>query len=97
MKRRCDSPKCRAYKFYGARGISLLALYREHFPSKSPYLLYSQMITDAGFRRFAHSQAELKAAQARAGRAGGRDMAESSTGGNGFRADGSPRGSGPLL
>jgi len=39
-------------------------VYREHFPLKSPYLLYSQMITDAGFRRFAHSQAELKAAQA---------------------------------
>ncbi len=48
---------------YGAKADSLLALYRGHFPTKSPYLLYSQMITDAGFRRFAHSQAELKAAQ----------------------------------
>jgi para-nitrobenzyl esterase len=49
---------------YGATADSLLALYRGHFPAKSPYLLYSQMITDAGFRRFAHAQAELKAAQA---------------------------------
>jgi para-nitrobenzyl esterase len=49
---------------YGAKGDSLLAMYREHFPIKSPYLLYSQMVTDAGFRRFAHLQAELKAAQA---------------------------------
>ena len=51
---------------YGAKAESLLALYRVHFPDKSPYLLHSQIITDAGFRRFAYAQAERKAAQARA-------------------------------
>jgi para-nitrobenzyl esterase len=51
---------------YGTKAESLLALYRTHFPAKSPYLLYSQIITDAGFRRFAHAQAERKAAQERA-------------------------------
>jgi para-nitrobenzyl esterase len=40
--------------------------YREHFPTKSPYLLYAQIITDAGFRRFAHAQAEAKATSQRA-------------------------------
>ena len=48
---------------YGDRAADLLALYRAHFPAKSPYLLYSQIITDAGFRRLANIQAELKAAQ----------------------------------
>jgi para-nitrobenzyl esterase len=51
---------------YGARADSLLALYRDHFPTKTPYLLQAQIITDAGFRRFAHAQAELKAAQMQA-------------------------------
>jgi para-nitrobenzyl esterase len=51
---------------YGTRADRLLNLYRQHFPSKSPYLLHAQMITDAGFRRFANSQAERKADQARA-------------------------------
>jgi para-nitrobenzyl esterase len=40
------------------RSADLLALYRTHFPTKSPYLLYSQMVTDSGFRRFAHAQME---------------------------------------
>jgi para-nitrobenzyl esterase len=48
---------------YGAKASLLEKTYREHFPSKSPYLLYSQIITDAGFRRFAHAQAEAKAAR----------------------------------
>jgi para-nitrobenzyl esterase len=47
---------------YGARASLLLRAYREHFPRKSPYLLHAQLITDAGFRRFAHAQAEAKAA-----------------------------------
>ena len=51
-------------KSYGAGADRMLALYRGHFPSKSPYLLHAQMITDAGFRRFANAQAERKAAQA---------------------------------
>ena len=48
---------------YGAKASALLKVYREYFPIKSPYLLYSQIITDAGFRRFAHAQAEAKAAR----------------------------------
>ena len=51
---------------YGTNADRLLALYREHFPSNSPYLLHTQMITDATFRRFANCQAERKADQARA-------------------------------
>jgi para-nitrobenzyl esterase len=46
---------------YGAKADALLALYREHFPTKSPYLLHAQIVTDSGFRRFAHAQAECKA------------------------------------
>jgi para-nitrobenzyl esterase len=48
---------------YGAKAALLETTYREHFPTKSPYLLYAQIITDAGFRRFAHAQAEAKAAR----------------------------------
>jgi para-nitrobenzyl esterase len=51
---------------YGAKAESLQRTYREHFPTKPPYLLYAQIITDAGFRRFAHAQAEAKAARQRA-------------------------------
>ena len=46
---------------YGAKAGALLALYRQFFPTKSPYLLYAQIVTDTGFRRFAHAQAERKA------------------------------------
>jgi para-nitrobenzyl esterase len=46
---------------YGVKADAMLALYREHFPTKSPYLLYSQIVTDSGFRRFAHAQSERKA------------------------------------
>ena len=48
---------------YGVHASALLKGYRDHFPVKAPYLLYSQIITDAGFRRFAHAQAESKAAR----------------------------------
>jgi para-nitrobenzyl esterase len=48
---------------YGAKAACLAVTYREHFPAKSPYLLYAQIISDAGFRRFAHAQAEAKAAR----------------------------------
>jgi para-nitrobenzyl esterase len=48
---------------YGAHAATLKRAYREHFPTKSPYLLYAQIITDAGFRRFAHAHAESKAAR----------------------------------
>jgi para-nitrobenzyl esterase len=46
---------------YGARAAALAVAYRGLFPAKPPYLRYSQIITDAGFRRFAHAQAEAKA------------------------------------
>jgi para-nitrobenzyl esterase len=52
---------------YGAEGATLQEAYREHFPDKSPYLLHAQIVTDAGFRRFAHAQAESKAARRGAG------------------------------
>jgi para-nitrobenzyl esterase len=51
---------------YGAQSTLLEKAYREHFPGKPPYLLYAQIVTDAGFRRFAHAQAEAKAARERA-------------------------------
>jgi para-nitrobenzyl esterase len=41
-------------------------LYRARWPGKTPFLLQSQIVTDNGFRRFAHHQAERKAAQQRA-------------------------------
>ncbi|HEY2780031.1 MAG TPA: carboxylesterase family protein [Steroidobacteraceae bacterium] len=48
---------------YGAKAAMLKKQYREHFPIKSPYLLHAQMITDSGFRRYAHAQSEAKAAR----------------------------------
>jgi para-nitrobenzyl esterase len=48
---------------YGGKATLLEKTYREHFPTKSPYLLYAHIITDSGFRRFAHAQAEAKAAR----------------------------------
>jgi para-nitrobenzyl esterase len=51
---------------YGAKAALLAKTYRAHFPTKSPYLLHAQLITDAGFRRFAHAQAEAKAVRQRA-------------------------------
>ncbi len=51
---------------FGSKADGLIELYRDLFPAKSPFLLYSQIITDAGFRRFANAQAERKAEQRRA-------------------------------
>jgi para-nitrobenzyl esterase len=51
---------------FGDAARSLTALYRESFPEKSPYLLHAQMMTDSGFRRFAYTQAEAKAARGQA-------------------------------
>jgi para-nitrobenzyl esterase len=50
-------------KRYKDRGSEILALYRKYYPEKSPYLIQAMMLTDAGFRRSAIKQAELKAAQ----------------------------------
>ena len=51
---------------YGKIGPEMLHLYRRRWPEKTPYLLQAQIVTDAGFRRFAYAQAELKAGQGRA-------------------------------
>jgi para-nitrobenzyl esterase len=48
---------------YGEPATRVLELYRGHFPMKSPYLLHAHIITDAGFRRLSHEQAEQKARQ----------------------------------
>ncbi len=50
---------------FGARGAQILALYRRRYPSKSPYLVQAEILTDSGFRRAAIQQAERKAAQGR--------------------------------
>ena len=50
-------------KRYRTQGGEILAMYRKYYPEKSPYLIQAMMLTDAGFRRSAIKQAELKAAQ----------------------------------
>ena len=50
-------------KRYKDRGGEILAMYRKYYPEKSPYLIQAMIFTDAGFRRSAIRQAELKAAQ----------------------------------
>jgi para-nitrobenzyl esterase len=50
-------------KRYGANGAGILPMYRKYYPEKSPFLVQAQIFTDAGFRRSAFKQAELKAAQ----------------------------------
>jgi len=52
-------------KRFKDKGTEILALYRKYYPEKSPYLIQAMMLTDAGFRRSAIKQAELKAAQAK--------------------------------
>ncbi len=47
---------------YGDQALALHQLYRGHRPGKTPYLLLGEIVTDAGFRRFAHIQAERRAA-----------------------------------
>ena len=54
----CDQVRQR----FGARADDLLAHYRQHLPDLTPYLLLGRIITDAGFRRFAHVQSERIAA-----------------------------------
>jgi len=51
-------------KRYKDKGADVLAMYRKYYPEKSPYLIQAMLFTDAGFRRSAIKQAELKAAQA---------------------------------
>ena len=51
---------------YAGKGDEIVALYRKHYPKKSPYLIQAQVGTDAGFRRSAVTQAERKSAQGKA-------------------------------
>jgi para-nitrobenzyl esterase len=53
------------HRFPG-RSAEVLRLYRRHDAHASPFLIQKQMLADTGFRRDAHAQAALKAAQARA-------------------------------
>jgi para-nitrobenzyl esterase len=50
-------------KRYKEKGTEVYSLYRRYYPEKSPFLIQAMMLTDAGFRRSAIKQAELKAAQ----------------------------------
>jgi para-nitrobenzyl esterase len=50
-------------KRYNNKGAEILTLYRKYYPEKSPFLIQAMLFTDAGFRRSAIKQAELKAAQ----------------------------------
>jgi para-nitrobenzyl esterase len=51
---------------YHDKADQILALYRSHYPNKSPFLIQAQVATDAGFRRSAILQAERKAAAGKA-------------------------------
>ncbi len=51
---------------YGAKAEPMLAMYRNRYPHKSPYLIQAQIDTDATARRSAILQAERKAAQGKA-------------------------------
>jgi para-nitrobenzyl esterase len=48
---------------FGDKAGEIHDLYRRHEPDKAPHLLLAQVLTDAGFRRNVHIQAERKAAQ----------------------------------
>ncbi len=51
---------------YGAKAEPMLALYRNRYPNKSPFLIQAQIATDAGFRQNAILQAERKSALGKA-------------------------------
>lgn len=46
---------------YTDKAEQILALYKQRYPQKSPFLIQAQVFTDAGFRRSAITQAERKA------------------------------------
>jgi para-nitrobenzyl esterase len=48
---------------FAANSDAIYALYRKTYPHKSAFLVQAMISTDAGFRRSAFKQAELKAAQ----------------------------------
>jgi para-nitrobenzyl esterase len=51
---------------HGGIGNEIHRRYRARWPAKTPFLLQAQIVTDSGFRRFAQTHAERKAAQGRA-------------------------------
>jgi para-nitrobenzyl esterase len=51
---------------YAAKADPMLALYRNRYPNKSPFLIQAQIATDAGFRQNAILQAERKSALGKA-------------------------------
>ena len=51
---------------YADKADQILALYKQRYPQKSPFLIQAQVFTDAGFRRLAITQAERKAALGKA-------------------------------
>jgi para-nitrobenzyl esterase len=48
---------------YGAKAAEIVAMYRDRYPGKSPYLIQAQIFTDSSSRRSATLQAERKSAQ----------------------------------
>jgi len=51
---------------YAEKSDEILALYKQRYPQKSPFLIQAQVFTDSGFRRSAITQAERKAALGKA-------------------------------
>jgi len=51
---------------YADKADAILALYKQRYPQKSPFLIQAQVFTDSGFRRSAITQAERKAALGKA-------------------------------
>lgn len=51
---------------YAEKADEILKLYKQRYPQKSPFLIQAQILTDAGFRRSAITQAERKAALGKA-------------------------------
>lgn len=53
-------------KQVGANADRVYEMYRDAYPTVTPYLIQARVATDRGFRRSAYTQAERKAAQGRA-------------------------------
>jgi len=51
---------------YAGKADEILALYKQRYPQKSPFLIQAQAFTDAGFRRSAITQAERKSSLGKA-------------------------------
>jgi para-nitrobenzyl esterase len=51
---------------FGAKAEEMLAMYRDRYPDKSPFLIQAQIDTDSTSRRSANLQAERKAASGKA-------------------------------